>query len=43
MSVLMFSVGMEKPSRKFSLCLNVYVKSEFVDQSELSGLLHLMT
>lgn len=31
MSVLMFSVGMEKPSYKYCF-LNVYVKSKFVER-----------
>lgn len=41
MSVLMFSVGLEKPS--YNCFLNVYVKSMCVEQSDLFGLLQLMT
>lgn len=41
MSVLMFPVGMEKPLN--TLFLNVYTKSTSVEQSDLFGLLHLIS
>lgn len=42
MSVLTFSVGMEKPSN-ILFSKNVYTKSPFVGQSDVSGLLLLTT
>lgn len=39
----MFSVGMEKPSYKFFFSPHVYMKNMFVEESDLFGLLHLLT